>query len=337
MTFRNSAALLLLAFAGSAQAVVLTHPTMDTAELAAALRPQGLTITGVTIRNGQPGQFGTYGSFNAPPVTIRNGIVLSSGDVSNLGPCPEASDPGYDPASPPPQVNTQMTPGDETGGTPEFDAYGNIPGNIENFQGSFDVASLEVRFTLDDSYQVQFDFIFGSVEFPFYTSSFTDAFLVFLDGTDPTNQITFDSSGSAVQVGVSFAGLETSADVNTAFSQPHALIHHLTTTTEELDRGEHVLIFQVGDVNDHILDSAVFISHLRAIATSGNPGTDPSDDDSHCGADFNEDGNVDPDDLGDFINIFFGPEQEHDADFNGDGNIDPDDLGDFINVFFNPC
>ncbi|MGD9688720.1 MAG: M12 family metallo-peptidase [Phycisphaerales bacterium] len=55
-----------------------------------------------------------------------------------------------------------------------------------------------------------------------------------------------------------------------------------------------------------------------------------------CPADFNADGNLDPDDLGDFINCFFGPGCAS-ADFNGDGNVDPDDLGDFINVFFAGC
>ncbi|MGD9690239.1 MAG: hypothetical protein AB7K52_11355 [Phycisphaerales bacterium] len=50
--------------------------------------------------------------------------------------------------------------------------------------------------------------------------------------------------------------------------------------------------------------------------------------------DFNGDGNVDPDDLGDYINCFFGVPPCGGADFNHDGNVDPDDLGDFINAFF---
>ncbi|MGD9690096.1 MAG: immunoglobulin domain-containing protein [Phycisphaerales bacterium] len=56
-----------------------------------------------------------------------------------------------------------------------------------------------------------------------------------------------------------------------------------------------------------------------------------------CPADFNDDGNVDPDDLGDFINCYFGEPPCDGADFNNDGNIDPDDLGDFINVYFAGC
>ncbi|MGD9691017.1 MAG: M1 family aminopeptidase [Phycisphaerales bacterium] len=56
-----------------------------------------------------------------------------------------------------------------------------------------------------------------------------------------------------------------------------------------------------------------------------------------CPPDFNFDGNLDPDDLGDFINCFFTLPPCPGADFNSDGNIDPDDLGDFINAFFAGC
>ncbi|MGD9689828.1 MAG: S8 family serine peptidase [Phycisphaerales bacterium] len=57
----------------------------------------------------------------------------------------------------------------------------------------------------------------------------------------------------------------------------------------------------------------------------------------NCPADFNGDGNLDPDDLGDFINCYFSMPPCPGADFNGDANIDPDDLGDFINAYFAGC
>ncbi|MGD9690500.1 MAG: hypothetical protein AB7K52_12240 [Phycisphaerales bacterium] len=57
----------------------------------------------------------------------------------------------------------------------------------------------------------------------------------------------------------------------------------------------------------------------------------------NCAADFNGDGNLDPDDLGDYINCFFSLPPCEAADFNADGNVDPDDLGDFINAFFAGC
>ncbi len=51
-------------------------------------------------------------------------------------------------------------------------------------------------------------------------------------------------------------------------------------------------------------------------------------------ADFNGDGFVDPDDLSDYISIFFTLPAESNADFNGDGFVDPDDLSDYIAEFF---
>jgi hypothetical protein len=197
-----------------------------------------------------------------------------------------------------------------------------------------------VHFFLEEDSQVQFDFLFGSVEYPIYTSSFTDAFLVFLDGTDPINQIAYDTNNSAVQVGSSFAGLETTADVNSAFANPHALIHHLTTTTERLDAGEHVLIFEVGDVNDHILDSAVFITGLRTGV--GDPGTDPSDD---CIADFDSSGAVNVTDIFAFLSDWFEQESdlsdwfelESDADIDGDGSVTVPDIFSFLSLWFAGC
>ncbi|MGD9689442.1 MAG: hypothetical protein AB7K52_07455 [Phycisphaerales bacterium] len=56
-----------------------------------------------------------------------------------------------------------------------------------------------------------------------------------------------------------------------------------------------------------------------------------------CAADFNQDGALDPDDLGDYINCYFANPACAGADFNSDGGVDPDDLGDFINAYFAGC
>ena len=50
-------------------------------------------------------------------------------------------------------------------------------------------------------------------------------------------------------------------------------------------------------------------------------------------SDFNEDGVTDPDDLADYIGVYFGMGGAG-ADFNGDGLVDPDDLADYIGAFF---
>ncbi|MGD9688504.1 MAG: choice-of-anchor J domain-containing protein [Phycisphaerales bacterium] len=56
-----------------------------------------------------------------------------------------------------------------------------------------------------------------------------------------------------------------------------------------------------------------------------------------CRADFNADGALDPDDLGDYINCYFAQPPCGAADFNADGVSNPDDLGDYINAYFAGC
>ena len=247
--------LALIALVTQAHAAVSVVSTTDTNALKAALNPQGLTIISISRPYGAAEQFGTYSNFTLPPVTIGNGVVLSSGNVSFVGIPPNPDEePSYD------------LFGDSS---PEFDGYG--PGHIEHFNSSYDVAVLRVRFNLTTNSQVKFDFVFGSVEYPDYTSAYTDALLVFLDGTDPTNQIAFDQSQQPVQVGLAFSGVVETGDHNTAFASPHGLMGRLTTTTAVLAAGNHTLLFEVGDVNDGILDSAAFIANLRAEA--GTQGT----------------------------------------------------------------
>jgi hypothetical protein len=240
----------------TASAAIVVTPTTSGSVLAAALGGTGLTIDSVSGTNGASGQFGTYTNFSSGPVKFANGVVLSTGNVADT----------------PAPANAGSLPSTETGasGTAEFDAYG--PGRIENFTASFDVARMQVNFTLSSASAVSFDFIFGSVEYPVYTSNYTDAFLTFLDGT--TNQIVFDSLANPVQVGTSFASQLTTADLNTAFADPHGLLQSLTTTTAVLAPGSHTLLFEVGDVNDPVLDSAAFIANLRV--GEGSSGTTPT-------------------------------------------------------------
>jgi len=257
-------ALALAASVLPVRGMVSVTPTTDPTALGAALNPQGLTITSASIANGVDGQFGIYSNFNLSPITISNGVVLSSGDVSQVG-------------DPPDPVLDYPSPDNDMGGsgTPEFDAYG--PGHIEGFDpdfGSFDVAALQVNFHLTTNTPIKFDFIFGSVEYPYWTGLYTDALLVFLDGTDATNQITFDASNNPVQVGASFGNLVETDDRNTTFADPHGLLGPLTTTTATLAAGDHTLVFEVGDVNDGSLDSAAFIANFRA--GTGSQGTAPS-------------------------------------------------------------
>ncbi|MBK9306197.1 MAG: choice-of-anchor L domain-containing protein [Nitrospira sp.] len=263
---RTASSLLAVLILGMVQATetlaLSITQTSNTATLGTALGGTNLTINSVTINNGAASQFGTYTGFTSGPVTIGDGIVLSTGQVVQ-------TTPGFNNGV----QGSGTTPSTDTGqsGTAAFDNYGF--GNIENFTDSNDVASFTVAFTLSAPSQVGFDFVFGSVEYPQFTSAYTDAFLAFLDGSAPANQIVFDSANNPVQVGMSFAGALTTADTNTAFADPHGLLRLQTFSPNELSAGSHTLNFQIGDVNDHILDSAVFISNFRA--GTGTGGTNP--------------------------------------------------------------
>jgi len=249
----------ILASATFASALSITQTTVGT-ELGVALGGGGgLTIDNVFVTNGAAKQFGTYKEFTSGPVTIGDGIVLSTGKVVQT--TAEFNNGVH---------GTDTTPSRDTGasGTAAFDAYG--PGHIDNFKWSYDVAALTVEFTLAAASHVGFDFIFGSVEFPEYTSKYADAFLAFLDGTAVGNQIVFDASGNAVQVGNAFASALRTDDTNTAFAYPHGLLK-LQTFTPVLAAGSHRISFQIGDVNDRRLDSAVFISNFRGTTPSTVP------------------------------------------------------------------
>jgi len=56
-----------------------------------------------------------------------------------------------------------------------------------------------------------------------------------------------------------------------------------------------------------------------------------------CRADINCDGELNPDDLADYIGLFFSQPAPIAADFNRDGVVNPDDLADYIGAFFGGC
>jgi hypothetical protein len=240
-----------------ARATIIVTQTTSSALLSTALQGSGVVITSATATHGSANQFGTYNSFSQ---IYSPGVVLSTGFAT-------------DTAGPPHFISSQMG----SGGTTEFNTYGS--GHITNFNSSNDVARLTVTFTLASASAVAFDFIFGSMEYPQYTNSFTDAFLAFLDGTAVTDQVSFDANNNPVQVGTSFGGQVHISNTETAFgitggnpsTDYHGYIGALTTTTGTLSAGTHTLTFEVGDVNDQQLDSAVFLANLRTSTNDGGP------------------------------------------------------------------
>ncbi|MFN0012566.1 MAG: cytochrome-c peroxidase [Phycisphaerales bacterium] len=57
-----------------------------------------------------------------------------------------------------------------------------------------------------------------------------------------------------------------------------------------------------------------------------------------CTVDFDNSGQLDSDDIGDFITTYFGGGGQYfQRDFNADGSVNPDDLGDYITGYFMGC
>lgn len=246
------------ALASNAQALTVINTTTPTSLTSALVtNSAGFGTIGATYTMGDPTQGGTYTGFTSGPVTIGNGIVLSTGIATQVT---------YANQSPNSSPSTVFGGGT----TPEFNAY--APGKITNWSSSHDTAVVSVPFTLTSASAIAFDFVFGSVEYPVFSSQFTDAFLCFLDG----QQIPFDKNGNPVQVGGSFTSLVTTADTNTAFSGTHGLIPTETTTSGTLTTGAHLLTFEVADTNDGALDSAVFISNFHTTVGGTGPVTTPT-------------------------------------------------------------
>jgi hypothetical protein len=270
MRISRSLALGLLATSASlllsspSLASITVTQTTDPAALTAALGGGPLTINSVSTPTGDPNQFGTHTNFSL----IKTGVVISTGLATDtVGP----PSPNDTPAS---DMSTPLGhPADN--GTPEFNAYG--IGHITNFTASYDVATLQVNFTLASPTAIAFNFVFGSIEYPNWVNQYADSFLAFLDGTNPSSQIIFDSTGAAVSVGTSFANQVITSNSETAFGAPHGILPPLTTTSGVLAAGQHTILLEIGDANDHILDSAVFLADFRATYNpGGGPHTDPT-------------------------------------------------------------
>jgi len=255
----------LIAGASPAHALVVSPNPGDSALTSALIsNGAGFSSYGASYTLGNSAQIGTYTGFTSPPRTIGNGVVMSTGNAADVV-GPYRNDVGNG------EVSTALG----GGSTPEINSY--APGHVTNWASSQDAAVLTVNFTLSSPSAIAFNFMFGSVEFPVFTSSYTDAFFAFLDG----NQITFDASGNAVQVGSSFASLLNTDDTNTIFTgvganpgnDAHGLLGLLTTTSATLTAGAHTLQFEIADTNDQALDSAIFLNDLHTTTGGSGPVT----------------------------------------------------------------
>jgi hypothetical protein len=228
----------------------------------------GLNVVGSSFV-GQNGQGGTYTGFNfhdqSTTLSLPDGVLLTSGSAINA-----------------------LGPNNQTGAT---SAYGDLTNQLGDPrldamvapETTFDANTFTLQFTTAPGVTgIQFQFVFGSEEFPEWVGQFNDVFAAFLDG----KQISFDPAGNAISVNNNYFLLNNSND-NTypAYSAGKTVVAYdiqydgLTpalTTQAALDPNVtvHTLTFAIADTRDQVLDSGVFLSSLAGVgaATGGTGG-----------------------------------------------------------------
>jgi hypothetical protein len=198
------------------------------------------------------GQAGIFHSFDfgagATKVSLPDGVILTTGKATlALGP------------------NDQSGAGDHSG----------TPGdaNLTGLVGAqtFDANSLTIQFTAAANVKsIQFEFVFGSEEFPEFVGKFNDVFGAFLDD----QQISFDTLNGPITVNNNFFELNNSHDTShpdvtngktaVSFNLQYDGLTRALTTKAPLNPAVavHTLKFAIADTKDSALDTGVFLAGL---------------------------------------------------------------------------
>lgn len=252
----------LIALNGAASAATLVSQNNNALQLANAIAGPGVTVVSATT-TGYAGQFGTF-SGGAASVGFDSGVVISTGRVTDI--------PGFNDGEADASFGFDTNAGGTRSGDARLDA---IAGTTDE---SFDSASLNFVFTLQQAATIVFEFVFGSDEYlEFVDQGFNDVFAFFLDNGpnlaklpngDP---ITIDNINSTKNAGqyrdnpVGAPNFDLKLD---------GLTTSIIITLADVAAGQHSFTFLIGDIGDDILDSAIFIRG-RSFATP-NPPIDPT-------------------------------------------------------------
>ena len=253
-------ALTLCALAAPAHAQLSITPTRNAQALVNKLVGTGITVQNATFTGGQAVDmiWGSVigepaGTFANGPESIRDGIVITNGDVMAMLPPNDLTDAtgvlapmAY--TTPEPDALCQKVIGD-----PTLDI--------------FDPVRLTVDFTVAPGYDgMQIDYLFGSEEYPEYVGDiFADAFGFFV-GPRNANENTYSNIGLDLEDqpininGPFFRG--GSVVQNSAATQYDGTTPRLTSTIR-LEPGQNYrMIIVLCDAGDETLDSGVFLAAL---------------------------------------------------------------------------
>lgn len=215
----------------------------------------GITINSVSYTGANEAS-GLFSNGNSSNVGINQGLVLSSGILGNM-----ASDFSDD---------------NGAAGNPLLEAYnGNRP--------TFNASTLTIDFTPQGN-QITFSYVFGSREYPDYVNDdYNDAFALLVNGE---NRALIPGTDTAVSINTVNCGDENGDDPTNC----NLFRDNRNGNISDLDLGGFTQIFNViaavnpgvvntltlviGDTQDDILDSVVFLSG-GSLAVCGGPDQPP--------------------------------------------------------------
>ena len=261
-TLSSTALFAALCLTQAAHAIVVT-PTQNATALANALLGAGgtgIVVTGVTLSGHvqedfeNPGQFwtssGTYTNASGT-YGVAAGVVLSTGGVEFYADGPNAADDTSGVFFTPTFQFAAATPAQEA----LLDPITTV--GQDSFQ-HFDVTELVVSFDMESGYDnVRFQVVFGSEEYPEYVEvGYFDGFGLFLNGTN----VAFVASHP---VNITHPAMDDLAGTELdGVLAPGGT--PLLTFGGAVNPTGNTLRFIIGDREDSILDSTVYVSGLEA-------------------------------------------------------------------------
>ena len=280
------AACALVLCASSARAELVITPTSNSQNMVSALIDRGVRVIAATYEAGTAAGWsyfpfstprnqwniagsGPVGTFTNGPLGLRNGLLMTSGNVDLAKP-PNQSLPGTIHKE---GATGVLTPdiGPPIGGQPAEAFCAQLIG--EPTINPHDVVKLTIDFELDEDFDgIQLDYVFGSEEYPDYRGdTFPDAFGFFVRRHGETGFTNFglDPQGFDIDInGPFFASgnvIRTFGPGAQALSEYNGLTPHLRSAFPLVGGAGrvHRIVIVICDAGDQFLDSGVF---LRALA-----------------------------------------------------------------------
>jgi len=282
-----------------AKAQLVIDPTADAERMVDALIARGVDVVlarfeaadrvlwwslfPFSVGPGSAAGTGPAGVYSNGPLGLRDGLLMTSGEVALAAP-PNRSLPGttYPDGRPIREGATGvLTPdiGPPRAGQGAEAFCASLIG--DDAINPHDVVKLTIDFTLDDAYDgIQLDYVFGSEEYPDYVGSlYPDAFGFFVRADGAQDFVNFgrDPDGNDIDINGPFFS---SANViesygPSAVSEYNGLTPHLRSAFP-LESGPdrlHRIVIVICDAGDQYLDSGVFLTALAGCQGACNQTT----------------------------------------------------------------